>query len=452
MNENKSLTKVSGGLKSSVSFKIFTIFTLILILLIPASMIQSLIYEREARKGEVINEISSKWGNEQKITGPILTIPYKKYYKDKDKKISYTIRYMHFLPDALDFNCKIYPEIRYRGIYEAVLYNTKLEISGNFPYPEIRSFNIPEEDVVWSGAYLSMGISDMRGIKDQVNVTFNQKKLLMNPGMETTEVITAGVSSKVSLNNEKKIHPFKMSVNLNGSYRLSFVPVGKTTTASMASTWTDPSFDGVYLPLSRDIGKDGFTAKWKILHLNRAYPQQWSGEKYKLDGSDFGVKLFIPVDIYQKSTRTAKYALMFIVFAFIAFFFSEIMNKVRLHPIQYLLVGFSITLFYVLLISISEHVNFDMAYLISCICVIILISGYAKSVLKNFRMAAMVSGILITLYSYLYILLQLEDYALLMGSVGLFVVLSVVMYMTRKLDWYAINFENKSDKEIVAGK
>ncbi|MBW1846553.1 MAG: cell envelope integrity protein CreD [Deltaproteobacteria bacterium] len=452
MNENKALPKVSGGLKNSVSFKIFTIFILILILLIPASMIQSLIYEREARKGEVIHEISSKWGNEQKITGPILTIPYKKFYKDKNSKISYTIRYMHFLPDALNFNCKIFPEIRYRGIYEAVLYNTKVEISGNFQYPVIGNFNIPKEDVVWSGAYLSMGISDMRGIKDQVNVTFDQKELLMNPGMETTEVIAAGVSSKISLNEEKKIHPFKMSINLNGSYRLSFVPVGKTTTASMTSTWMDPSFDGVYLPLTRDIGKDGFTAKWKILHLNRAYPQQWSGNKYKLDGSDFGVKLFIPVDIYQKSTRTAKYALMFIVFAFIAFFFSEIMNKVRLHPIQYLLVGFSITIFYVLLISISEHVNFDMAYLISGISVIMLISGYAKSVLKNIRMTAMVSGILIILYTYLYILLQLEDYALLMGGMGLFVVLSVVMYMTRKLDWYAIKFESNSDKEIVTSK
>jgi len=445
MNESKSISKVTGGIRNSVSFKVFTIFILILILLIPASMIQSLIYEREARKGAVITEISSKWGNEQKISGPIITIPYKKYYKDKDGNELHVIRYIHVLPDELDFRCEVIPEIRYRGIYQAVLYNTKVDMTGSFPYPEIKNMNIPEHDIVWSGAYLCMGISDMRGIKDQVKVTFNKEEFLMNPGMDTNEVINAGISSKVNLIEDKKIFPFKMSINLNGSYRLSFVPVGKTTTASMTSTWENPSFDGDFLPVSRSIGKDGFEATWKILHLNRSYPQQWTGEKYKLDGSDFGVKLFIPVDIYQKSTRTAKYALMFIVFAFIAFFFSEVMTKVRLHPIQYLLVGFSITIFYILIISISEHVNFEMAYLISGISVIVLISGYSKSVLKDSRLTAMVSGVLFILYTYLYILLQQEDYALLMGSIGLFIVLSTVMYLTRKIDWYAIKFDNKSD-------
>jgi inner membrane protein len=445
MNENKELSKVSSGIKNSVSFKVFTIFILIMILLIPSSMIQSLIHEREARKGGVISEISSKWGNEQKITGPIITIPYKKYYKDKDGKTSHVIRYMHFLPDDLDLNCEIFPEIRYRGIYEAVLYNTQAKITGSFSHPDIKNMNIPETDVIWSGASISIGISDMRGIKDQVKTIFNNEEILMNPGIETNEVLVTGISSKVNLNEQKKKYNFKMNINLNGSYKLSFVPVGKTTTVSMSSTWTDPSFGGAYLPISRVIDKKGFKAKWKILHLNRTYPQQWTGQKYKLTGSDFGVKLFIPVDIYQKSTRTAKYALLFIVFAFIAFFFSEIMNKLRLHPIQYLLLGFAITIFYVLLISISEHVNFDMAYLISGIAVIVLISVYAKSVLKNMRLAGMVSGILFTLYTYLYILLQLEDYALLMGSIGLFVVLSTVMYMTRKIDWYAIKFENKSE-------
>ncbi len=446
MEMNTALKKVSSGIKNSVSFKIFTIFILILILLIPASMIQSLIREREARKKTVIDEITSKWGEAQTITGPVITVPYKDYYENEDGKKSFIIRYMHFLPDDLDFNCKIFPEIRYRGIYEAVLFRTQIEITGNFPRPDIGSMNISKDNVVWSGVHITVGISDLRGINDQVKTIFNADELIMNPGVETNQVIATGISSKIDLSHQTEKYPFKLNINLNGSHKLSLVPVGKTTTASMASTWTAPSFEGAYLPVSREINEDGFSAKWKILHLNRSYPQQWIGEKYKVDSSNFGIKMFIPVDTYQKSTRTAKYALMFIVFGFGSFFFSEIMNKVRLHPIQYLLVGFSITIFYVLLISISEHVNFDIAYLISGASVIALISGYAKSVLKSLRLAGMVAGILFVLYTYLYILLQLEDYALLMGSIGLFVVLGTVMYMTRKMDWYAIKFENNKEE------
>lgn len=443
MNEQSVIKNVSGGIKNSVSFKVFTIFLLILILLIPTTMIKSLIYEREARKEDVIREISSKWGNEQKIIGPIITIPYKKFYKDKEGNKSFTIQNMHFLPEELDIQSEIFPEIRYRGMYEAVLYNTKIDIVGSFKKPDI--MNIPEKNVIWSGANICLGISDMRGIKDQVETTFGEEEILMNPGMESKDVLAKGISSKVNFNQHEKRYPFKIKMNLNGSYRLSFVPVGKTTTAIMKSAWADPSFEGAYLPESRAIDSNGFKAKWKVLYLNRPYPQQWLKSKYKLDDYDFGVKLYIPVDIYQKSMRTAKYALLFIVFAFIAFFFSEIMNRLRVHPIQYVLIGFAITLFYVLLISISEHVSFDMAYFISTIAVVVLISGYAKSILKHVRLAVMVSGILLSLYTYLYILLQLEDYALIMGSIGLFVVLSVVMYLTRNIEWYSIKFENKDD-------
>ena len=152
--------------------------------------------------------------------------------------------------------------------------------------------------------------------------------------------------------------------------------------------------------------------------------------------STFGVKLFSPVDIYQKSIRTAKYALMFIVFTFLAFLLSEFMNRLRVHPVQYLLIGLAIIIFYTLLLSISEQINFGASYLISAGAVISLITGYAKAILKKRVVTLMVGGILAILYAYLYILLQLEDYALLMGSIGLFIVLSVIMYVTRKIDWY----------------
>ena len=263
----------------------------------------------------------------------------------------------------------------------------------------------------------------------------------MEPGVETAEVIQSGVSAAIRLDSTRRPRPFKLVLNLNGSSRINFAPVGKVTSVKADSTWRDPSFGGAFLPTERTISEKGFSARWKVLHLNRNYPQYWKGGGCDLSPSLFGVTLFSPVDIYQKSMRTAKYALMFIVFTFLAFFFSEIMNRLRVHPVQYLLIGLAVILFYTLLLSISEHIRFGMAYLFSATAIIGLITGYAAAILKNRPITLMVGGILTILYAYLYILLQMEDYALLMGSIGLFAVLSGVMYLTRKVDWYAIQPE-----------
>ena len=441
MDNPNPVSEISTKIGNSVTFKIITMTILVLLLLIPAMMIESLIHERESRKKEVTNEIGEKWGREQTLTGPIISIPYKAYNTDKDGKPVSSIEYAHFLPDSLDISGKLYPERRYRGIYEAVLYDAQLELSGSFSFPQIEQLGIRPEDIIWSEALITIGISDMRGIKDQVSAMFNNDSLIMNPGLKTNDIFPSGISAGISWPNETGIYPFKFFLDLNGSQQINFMPLGRMTNVSVTSDWTDPSFTGAFLPSERTIDKDGFSAQWKILDLNRNYPQSWKGNKYSINDSAFGIKMFVPVDIYQKSMRTAKYAIMFIVFTFIAFFFSEIMNKVRVHPIQYLLIGLAIMLFYSLLISISEHTNFNFAYIISSISVIALISGYAKAILKKTSMSAMVGGILMILYGYLFIILQLEDYALLMGSIGLFVVLGLVMYLTRKINWYSIKFE-----------
>ncbi len=446
MEQPKPFKKLPITMNNSVSFKIVTIVILILILLIPTPMIKSLIREREGRKKAVINEISSKWGHEQTITGPIISIPYRTNQIDsRGRKIAAT-SFIHILPDDIVIASDISPVPRHRGIYEVALYNAKLELTGNFSCPQIKGINIPPENILWSGASISIGITDMRGIKDQIMATFNDHSLSMSPGIESNDIICSGISSKISLDEMNKKYPFKFIINLNGCHKIDFIPVGKTTTVKMKSTWTNPSFCGAYMPLKytiREKEEKGFNAEWKILHLNRDYPQTWTGGRYRLQKSAFGVNLYIPVDIYQKSMRTTKYALLFIVLTFTAFFISEVMNKLRVHPIQYLLIGLAIIVFYSLLISLSEHINFNIAYAVSSISIILLITGYAKSILKNTKLSAMVCSVLIALYSYMYILLQLKDYTLSMGSIGLFVMLSIVMYMTRKIDWYAIKFEKK---------
>ena len=437
MQTNNAIKETAKRFGSSATFKLITIGALILALLVPTSMVTSLIHERKGRKQGVVDEINYKWGKAQTVTGPVISVPYLKHIQSKDGKTTSVTKYMHILPDTVHIKSQITPEVRYRGIYEAILYNTTLSIDGLFPRAPLEDLRITPENIEWSGAFISFGITDMRGIKDRIDATFDGARLSMEPGVETADVIKSGVSADIRLDDTRKSYPFHFALNLNGSRQINFAPVGKVTTVTARSAWKDPSFGGAFLPVERKVDEQGFSAKWKVLHLNRNYPQHWKGGGHDLSRSTFGVKLFSPVDIYQKSIRTAKYALMFIVFTFLAFLISEVMNRLRVHPVQYLLIGLAIIIFYTLLLSISEQINFGVAYLISAGAVISLITGYAKAILKNRVVTLMVGGILVILYAYLYILLQLEDYALLMGSIGLFVVLSVIMYLTRKIDWYA---------------
>jgi inner membrane protein len=448
MHTAETIKETTCKIGRSTTFKLVTMFILVLVLLIPVSMVKSLIRERDDRKCDVINEISQKWGQAQTVAGPVISIPYIQNVAVKNGKTIQVTKYMHLLPDTVDIKSHINPEIRYRGIYEAVLYNTTLCLEGSFPSAVIEEMQISPDNVVWSGAFISLGVTDMRGIKDRINATFDGKPVSMESGIKTADVIPSGVSAGIRLDSTQKHHPFHLELNLNGSRQINFAPVGKVTTVTASSPWKDPSFNGDFLPVKRTLDQKGFTAKWKVLHLNRNYPQYWTGKGYDLYSSIFGVTLFSPVNIYQKTMRTAKYALMFIVFTFMAFFISEVMNRLRVHPVQYFLIGLAMIIFYTLLLSISEQMNFGTAYLISAVAIISLITGYAKSILKNNYVVLMVGGILTILYAYLYILLQIEDYALLMGSVGLFGVLCAIMYLTRSIDWYAIHQETLNTRPV----
>jgi inner membrane protein len=444
MNMNETIKTTTTRIGRSVTLKLVTVCVLILVLLIPVSMVQSLIREREWRQQEVVDEINAKWGRVQTIAGPILSIPYYWTVADKTGKPIRVTRYLHVLPDSVRVEATVTPQVRYRGIYQAVLYHTRLVIDGRFPHPTVDGTRVPVDGMLWESAFVAIGITDMRGIRKAIEGTFDGRALSLEPGVENADVLAAGVSGAVGLNAKMPGHPFRFVLELNGSQALSFVPVGRTTTVTATSSWPDPSFTGAFLPVERTVSPTGFTARWNVLHLNRNYPQSWTGSGHKLDDSAFGVRLFTPVDVYQKTMRTAKYALMFIVFAFMAFFLSEIMVRRRVHPVQYLLVGLAIILFYTLLLSVSEHTAFGTAYLVASSAVLSLIAAYAKTILKSSAVAATVGGILAVLYGYLYILLQLEDFALLMGSIGLFVVLALVMFMTRKIDWYGMHAPEKA--------
>jgi inner membrane protein len=421
-------------IRESITFKFITISILVLLLLIPASMIKSLIREREYTRDEVVQEVNAKWANEQLLVGPVISIPYEFSFLQNGQEKT-ILRYAHFLPEELKIDGHLSPEIRYRSIYEVIVYSSQISYSGYFDQLDFSKWNINEENVLFEEATISFGISDMRGINQAIIFDINDRKLEASPGLTTTDVIHSGVSATIGKPNKAKTY-FKFTIDINGSHDLSFVPVGKTTTVKLESDWKNPSFDGSFLPDNRVINDKGFTAEWQILELNRDYPQKWLDNKYDINGSRFGTKFLLGVDLYQKSERSAKYAIMFLALTFLVFIMSEITNKKRIHPIQYLLIGVALCVFYVLLISLSEQIGFDWAYLIASTAVISLITIYTSSILKSRKITAIVGSSLVVLYVFLYTILQLQEYALLMGSIGIFVVLAITMYFSRKIDWY----------------
>ena len=438
MDGQDTLKRTGDIIRNPATMKVLMIGLLVVVLLAPASMISSLMRERESRRDTVLQEINQKWGYSQTITGPFFTVPYKSFRKKDKDDTEFCIRYLHILPENIHISGKIDPQIRYRSIYEAVLYNVQISMEGSFTIPELGQ-SIDPADMLWEKALLSIGITDMRGIQDSVVVRFNGTDYKASPGLRTTDIAPSGVRCAVPLSPMKDDSTFSLELNLNGSEQIHFIPVGETTRVRLESTWPAPSFNGSFLPTNREVTDSGFAADWSILHLNRSFPQFWEGDRYEVCGSSFGLRLLIPADTYQKSMRTSKYALLFIVFTFAAFFLSEIISRQRVHPVQYLLIGLAVVLFYVLLLSISEHLGFDVAYVLSATAITTMVTGYSKSILRNNRFTLSVCAVLMILYAYLYIVLQVEDYALVMGSIGLFVVLAAVMYITRRIDWYALD-------------
>jgi inner membrane protein len=329
--------------KESITFKFVVIAILTLLLLIPASMIESIIYEREITRDKVIREVSSKWANEQLLTGPVLSIPYlvtqtikekddeKNIYKERKEVVK---KYAHFLPSELLIEGSASPEVRYRSIYEVVVYSSELKLSSKFQKPDFSIWKLTESQILYDETTLCFGITDMRGINKLINFRFNDSAYEAGPGIPSRDVLSSGVSAIIG-KIESGENTFEFTLDVNGSQSLNFIPVGKETTVKLSSNWKDPSFTGAFLPDERTVSKDGFEASWNILALNRTYPQQWLENQYPVINSKFGVDLIFAVDLYQKSERSVKYAIIFLSLTFLIFILSEITQKKRVHPIQY---------------------------------------------------------------------------------------------------------------------
>lgn len=440
-SENNFLSKLNEHIRKSVTLKLMIILLVGLLLLIPMAMVKNIIHERATLMKKATFEVSSKWANGQIICGPVLTIPV----VDIDSSSSEVERHaidLHILPEKLNISGDVKTEKLKRGIYKVVVYRSDLSMEGSFK--NLKQQLEPFEEVKWDKATITIGISDLRGIKDQIKFKWNERNLAVEPGSNIPDIIEKGITFSLSNPDfpERRDYDFSLTLDLQGSHNLSFVPLGATTKVDLRSSWQEPKFDGAFLPDKREVSSNGFEAKWKVLELNRNYPQHWKSSQITapiLYESRFGVDLILPVNDYQKSMRSIKYAIMAILLTFLVFFLTEIMNKQRIHPFQYTLVGLALVLFYTLLVALSEHLSFNVAYIISSSIVILMISLYSLSVFNRRKYTFILAAVLTGIYISLFVNLQLSDYALLLGSAILTIMLALAMYLTRKIDWYKIS-------------
>ncbi|WP_061246386.1 cell envelope integrity protein CreD [Leptospira interrogans] len=435
-------------IQSSVSLRILILGIMLGLLLIPINLVGSLVFERQARAGEAIEEMSSKWGGKQEMAGPFLVIPYQALEEEiredkhgKEIRVQVNVfKEMYFLPEKLNLETDLKAEKRKRGIYEAVLYHGNVKFQGNFKQPSISDFPMNTKKNFWAESKMIVVVNDAKGIGNDVKLFLAEKEKTFQPG-SSSERFTSGLHSKMNLLDFKFPLMFQIQIPTQGSDSMGLISLGKETKIQISSNWKDPSFEGSFLPKERNISENGFQATWESSYFSRNYPQVISSEdRSTLDtilSSGLGVRLIVPVDHYLKLERSIKYAILLIAASFALFFLLEIFGGKILHPFQYLMIGFVMVVFYILNLSLSEHLGFIISYTIASLAVSGLIFYYATSILQSKKRGFIAGGFYFGLYSFLYVILSSEDYALLIGSVVVFVFLALLMHLTRKINWYS---------------
>lgn len=433
--------------KNKLIIKAAFIGFLTLALLIPTFFIMFLVKDRETRRTEVVNEVSSKWAGAQTVTGPFLAIPYYVEIKDAANQPVQQRKNLYLLPDELFVDCKIAPQIKHRSIFQVPVYNSNLKISGKFFPLKVEKLPVAIENLLFEEAVVCMGITDFKGIGENLQLKWNDSIAGFETGLPDISWLKTGIKCPVKLSAGSLTlgtSDFSVNLSLKGSEQLYVTPFGNTSKVHFESKWRNPAFDGKYLPDTSIVNSQGFTADWKILHFNRTYPQQFTNVNESfINESAFGMNLLQPVDAYGQTQRSIKYAVLIIALTFFLYFFLEVFHRRNVHPLQYILIGFALVIFYTLLLSISEYIAFSRAYFIASAATVLLIGWYSKSIFIKWNIVLLFSFILSLLYLFIFVLIQLQDNSLLFGSIGLFVLLAIIMFFSRKINW------NNDDKNQV---
>ncbi len=428
-------------------FKLVLIGILGLVLLVPVAMVGALVADRGALNDAVVREIGESWGASQLVVGPMLVVPYRFTETETvqtpggvEAKQRMRIENAYFLPEALDATVTLETRTLRRGLYEAPVYTGTVVLSGSFAKPDLSGLDLRGGTVQGQSVRFSLAVSDLRGVRGRPVLTWGDTELDLQPAALLPRY-NSGVHVVLSdWDSLPDRIPFSLALTLNGSAGIRLAPFGRVTRTSMVGDWPDPSFGGRFLPADRTVTDEGFRATWDISFFGRSYPQAWTdaGGPTVFAGSldSYGVTLLTLVDTYRKVERALKYAVLFIAFAFAVFFLFEVLLGLAIHPIQYMLVGASLCVFFLLLLSLSELIAFGPAYALSVLLSIGLVGGYTACIVHSARRGGLMALGLGAGYGYLYGLLHLEDYALVLGAFGLFVLLAGIMVATRHVDWY----------------
>lgn len=449
------IERLSTSLFQSQMLRLFSIGLLALILLIPIGMISGLIGERQARRESTIEEIASKWGRTQHLTGPALVVPYTVRWAETGAA-GQTIPRSEtqtavFLPDRVALRGTIHSETRQRGIFSVPVYRLDLRVEGEFARPDFAALGLEKAEIAWDRAHLAVGLSDARAIQQETAVVWNDASVAFLPGNGGLSESSPGIHAVLDLS---KVEPrdasaaespdryhFAFPLQLNGSVAVYFAPFGKQTEVLLDADSGNPTFQGNWLPTERTVEKEAFEARWSIPFLGRNFPQSWKSTtpmQESIDAAHFGVGFIDPVDHYRMAERSVKYASLFILLTFATIWLVEILAGLRVHPIQYLMLGGALCLFYLLELSLAEHLGFPIAYALASLSIVSMITAYSAVALQSRPRALVVGSGVALLYGYLYILLNNEDYALVIGALGLFAILAAIMYATRRIDWYTV--------------
>jgi inner membrane protein len=434
--------------RESMILKIAILGFLVVVLLVPLAMIAGIVNERQARARQVVDEIGAGWGKTQ-VIGPLaLSVPYQEPSSDNNSRTVMVDRTARFLPEAVQIEARVLPDVRHRSLYDVVIYTAHVTITGHFKRPDLSLVRIDPASVLWDDVKLTLPMSDRKGINPGATLQWREAAGELAPSVPVYGAAAFGSGLEAPARGLKEVDaemklPFIITLDLKGTESFQMQPAGKTTIAHLTSPWRDPSFVGNFLPDTHEVGAQGFDATWRLTSLSRAYPQAWRDKDIAEDKlnlnlmlSEFGAGFIRPVDSYQQTERSVKYGALFILLTFTTFVVVELLQPVRVHPVQYLMVGAALCLFYLLLLSLSEHVRFMVAYACGAAATIGVITMYTVHALGGVRQALITGAGLSGLYAFLYVLLQLEDYALLTGSVALFVILAFLMFVTRRIDWY----------------
>ncbi|GAP66460.1 inner membrane protein [Mizugakiibacter sediminis] len=429
----------------SITLKALGVGVLALLISIPLAQVRDLLRERVGMREQAIAQIAQRWGAPQTLGGAVLAVPMAVTVRDgKEARVEHRMRIV--LADALDVRATLATERRSYGIYEAPVYTAQVRLGGRFRAADLAALAPSGATARWSEARLWLPIADVHGIRalDAVRIDGVAREPQPDSAALGDLHVVAVPLSAVAAPSGVDAMPardvaFEATFTLAGTRSLRVLPLARRTEATIAGAWPDPGFAGAFLPAERRVEADGFSARWQVLDLNRGFGQRWwAGEVGGADlaGAAFGVDLVQPVDVYQQNERTGKYGILFVAFTFVAFFLFEVLRRLRVHPVQYLLIGLALATFYLVLLALSEQIGFARAYLAAALAVATLVGGYAGAVLRARRAGLLLGALMLLVYALLYGLVVAERYSLLAGALALLAAVALLMYLTRRVDWY----------------